>query len=76
MDMATLQKKAVLVPTPGQTEQEYLADYHKKNGLFYSVKQQEFDLNKAIMSAFDFPSITYDSKNMLRKKIENLKNRV
>ena len=29
MDLKILNKKAILVPTPGQTEQEYLADYHK-----------------------------------------------
>jgi UDP:flavonoid glycosyltransferase YjiC (YdhE family) len=44
MDLAALNKKAILVPTPGQTEQEYLANYHHKKGGFYSQMQSEFDL--------------------------------
>jgi len=73
MDLAVLQKKAVLVPTPGQTEQEYLAVYLKNKGLFYSVKQKNFDLNQAIKSAFDFPTGTVDLEVMIREKIESLK---
>lgn len=44
MDLYVLQKKAVLVATPGQTEQEYLAEFHKKNQLFKCYTQQEFSL--------------------------------
>jgi hypothetical protein len=40
MDLATLNKTAVLVPTPGQTEQEYLADYLSKKNRFQCVKQE------------------------------------
>jgi hypothetical protein len=29
MDLAVLKRRAVLLPTPGQTEQEYLASYNK-----------------------------------------------
>src|SRR4029079_1108400 len=29
MDIATLGKKAIFIPTPGQPEQEYLAEYFK-----------------------------------------------
>lgn len=32
MDLTTLQRTATLVPTPGQTEQEYLAEYVQKFG--------------------------------------------
>lgn len=39
MDLATLNKKAILVATPGQTEQEYLAKLHKNNPLFLIQKQ-------------------------------------
>lgn len=46
MDMVALNKKAIIVPTPGQTEQEYLADYLRDNNLFCSVKQNDFDLKK------------------------------
>jgi len=42
MDITKLQKKAVFVPTPGQTEQEYLANYHHANGWHYRCLQNEY----------------------------------
>jgi uncharacterized protein (TIGR00661 family) len=51
MDMAKLHKKAILVPTPGQTEQEYLAGYLQANKLFYTVDQQHFSLTEVIKNA-------------------------
>jgi hypothetical protein len=48
MDLVYLKKKALLIPTPGQTEQEYLADYYKKENLFYSVSQDSLDLERDI----------------------------
>ena len=48
MDLASLQKKAILVPTPGQTEQEYLAKIFHEKGIFYSQSQSKFKLEKAL----------------------------
>ena len=48
MDYATLGIKAILIPTPGQTEQEYLAEFHKSKRNFYSVSQDKFNLQQAI----------------------------
>ncbi len=42
MDLMTLGKKAVLVPTPGQTEQEYLANHLKTNG-FKVLNQNDLE---------------------------------
>ena len=42
MDLVKLGKKAILVPTPGQTEQEYLAGYLKQKELFHSIDQDKF----------------------------------
>ncbi len=39
MDLAKLNKKAILIPTPGQSEQEYLGKYLMKKGYFYSLPQ-------------------------------------
>lgn len=47
MDLAKLGKNAILIPTPGQTEQEYLAQRHHKLGHFYTVSQKKFDLVEA-----------------------------
>lgn len=48
MDLARLEKNAIFIPTPGQTEQEYLADFYLKNDFFYSQKQSEFNLELAL----------------------------
>jgi len=47
MDLMTLQAdtKIVFIPTPGQTEQEYLAERLVEKGVGLCVKQGEFELN-------------------------------
>ncbi len=54
MDLVKLGKKAILVPTPGQTEQEYLSRYLLGQKIFYSVEQENFSLTEALKSAADF----------------------
>lgn len=44
MDIVKLEKKAFLIPTPGQYEQEYLAQKFKTEGLFPSKSQDKFKL--------------------------------
>ena len=46
MDLSTLQKQAILVPTPGQTEQEYLGKYHQKISKIKTIKQNDFVLKE------------------------------
>ncbi|MGG7036795.1 MAG: glycosyltransferase [Flavobacterium sp.] len=46
MDLAILGKKAFLIPTPGQPEQEYLAKKMKREGRFPYAKQEQFQINK------------------------------
>ena len=47
MDLLVLQKKALLIPTVGQTEQEYLADELARQNRFVSQHQDALDLPKA-----------------------------
>ncbi len=46
MDMYAIGKGAILVPTPGQTEQEYLAEIHSKKGPFRMIAQKDLNLKK------------------------------
>ncbi len=46
MDLAKLKKKAFFIPTPGQFEQEYLAQRLTTNKLVPSCNQNEFTLKK------------------------------
>ena len=55
MDLAKLDKKAILIPTPGQSEQEYLGKYLMRKGYFYSVPQSRFNLSETLNAARDFP---------------------
>ncbi len=41
MDLVMLGKKAILIPTPGQTEQEYLAKHLSKEGCFITIQQDK-----------------------------------
>ena len=54
MDIATLQKKSILIPTPGQTEQEYLADHLRKKKFSFCVNQNSFSLLKNVEEARNF----------------------
>ena len=65
MDYIKLKKNAILVPTPGQTEQEYLADSLKEKGWFYSVKQNEFNLKKSLQKYKDFQVPLFNNQNSL-----------
>ena len=48
MDLVRLGKSAYLVPTPGQTEQEYLARHLCKGEYFSCCKQSDFQLDKVV----------------------------
>ena len=48
MELTALNKIALLIPTPGQTEQEYLAKYYKKTGLFNVAEQKKLNISKEI----------------------------
>jgi Glycosyltransferase family 28 C-terminal domain len=51
MDLLAVKKNAILVPTPGQTEQEYLGHYLHEKKWMYTVAQKNFNL-QAAMNAF------------------------
>ena len=44
MELVALKKPALIVPTPGQTEQEYLARHYDDTGLFHTAQQNGLDL--------------------------------
>jgi len=51
MEIVSMNKKALFIPTPGQTEQEYLADYFREKGYFHSVTQEKMDLATDVIQA-------------------------
>lgn len=51
MDMAALGKKVIFIPTPEQTEQEYLARRLKEMNIAFSIPQKKFNLANALKEA-------------------------
>lgn len=54
MDLWKLQKPALLIPTPGQTEQEYLADELSKKKLFLTQSQEGLNIKEALEEIGDY----------------------
>jgi uncharacterized protein (TIGR00661 family) len=48
MDLAVIHTKALLIPTPGQIEQEYLGQYHNMKNTFYSIPQARLQLAESL----------------------------
>ena len=75
MDLIKLRKKAILIPTPGQTEQEYLAAYLHQQKLFFSTQQQDFSLQKVLDASKDFSfSIPEFNMEQYKNKIADFVN--
>ncbi|CAN5391523.1 glycosyltransferase [soil metagenome] len=73
MDLAVLGKKVIFIPTPGQTEQEYLAKMFKQKGIAFSQEQEKFDLQKALLASTDYKGFQIiKSGNELEKRIDLL----
>lgn len=45
MELISLNRSALLIPTPGQTEQEYLAEYLAEKGWFKTVSQKNLKID-------------------------------
>jgi len=68
MDLVSLKQTALLIPTPGQTEQEYLANYLHKEKIFYTVNQKI--LNKNTIFAF------YKNKHIFETNLLKFNNNI
>ena len=68
MDLSILQKEAVFIPTPGQTEQEYLAIYHSKVSNTKFINQDDFSLEEFNYNLGKVKKI--DSKKLLNEAFE------
>lgn len=74
MDLVAMEKSAILVPTPGQTEQEYLAKIYHDRKWFYSMSQKKFNLKQAISDSKGYtPEHIIFDNTMLLERIARLK---
>jgi uncharacterized protein (TIGR00661 family) len=74
MDMAALGKKVIFIPTPGQTEQEYLARRMMQKKIAYFMEQESFDLAHALPKAARFSGFSSftDNHNLLHHAIDDI----
>lgn len=75
MDLAKTGKNAILIPTPGQTEQEYLAEYHHQAKRFFTMNEKDFSLNEALQQSKSFRNnFKTNEKESLNRKLDELLN--
>ncbi len=55
MELVDLDRPALVIPTPGQTEQEYLGWLHNSLGTYHSVQQSKLDLPRDVERARGYP---------------------
>lgn len=63
MDLCKLQRNAILIPTPGQTEQEYLAQHLSEKNWIQTSTQRELDVDKMLnktQSQNNFPLLDFN----------------
>jgi len=74
MDLSRLGLPALVIPTPGQSEQEYLAKYHLQARQFYSKPEKGIDLKRDLEQAFSGnyspPKLKVDLAEQRRLMIE------
>lgn len=70
MELVELDKKrGLFIPTPGQTEQEYLSRYYARKGWFYSRSQYKLKLPEDVDTAMKyegFPDMPKTEENVKR----------
>jgi UDP-N-acetylglucosamine transferase subunit ALG13 len=71
MDIIKLQKKSILIPTPGQTEQKYLAKYLQEKKIALGISQNSFSLSSALQSArsFSYTTAGVEKENHLQQTV-------
>jgi UDP:flavonoid glycosyltransferase YjiC (YdhE family) len=68
MELAELGRPAVLIPTPGQTEQEHVTEHLAARGHFFAAGQTGLDLSAAI--AAGAPPHPYEPPHHTRTSVE------
>lgn len=79
MDLQTLARKQVIfIPTPGQTEQEYLADNLEKRNICVAQPQDAFNLKEAMQKSKEYTGFDAiaDQTNLLNEAVLNLLQRI
>ena len=63
MDLAQLEAPCILVPTPGQTEQQYLAEYHQQTNSVPWFSQSELSMEQLKQTTASIIQTNWESPN-------------
>lgn len=72
MDLCAVQRSAICIPTPGQTEQEYLARIHSTKGNIFFQAQNQMNLEKALPIAADLIPFQLPVNEGIKPLVESL----
>ncbi len=74
MDLAALQQKAILIPTSGQPEQEYLAGYLSQKKYCITVAQEALDLRNILFASGETKLLRFPTETgaLLNEAISSL----
>ena len=72
MDLVAMRKKALIIPTPGQTEQEYLAVHLSGKRVFLTAGQHDLNLVNSLARLEKFkPEFPFPGTDYLKEHIED-----
>lgn len=74
MDLSCFGKSAIFIPTPGQTEQEYLGRVLMEKGIAFCQKQEQFNLGRALVEVQSYKGLACEGgpNKMLAEAIQEL----
>lgn len=74
MELISINRTALLIPTPGQTEQEYLADYLSAKGWFTTISQKDIKTGLSFSSdSKALPKvIVEESRSLFKNALEEI----
>lgn len=74
MDMAVMKKKVLYIPTPGQTEQEYLATYLEEKKRASFCHQKEFSVEELVKTKNVDPVVLQPDQHLINSCIKRVFN--
>ncbi len=75
MDLAALKKNALLVPTPGQTEQEYLSEYLTSEKIYKSTSQSSISI-EGLGSLVDYSVLNIGAEESFNAPLSEAINKI
>ena len=63
---AKVEKKAILIPPPGQPEQQYLANYREEKSIFSIADQNDFCLESSFLQSQKYSGFSHKLESKIK----------